>query len=58
MNQNNNQSGLYNLLNNEPIDIEIDKVKKELKNLKNNFWELIINPGDLGLDNNVLCKDK
>jgi hypothetical protein len=58
MYQKNNQSGLYNLLDNEPIDIEIDKVKKELKNLKSNFWELIINPGDLGLDNNILCKDK
>ena len=58
INQNNNQSGLYNLLNNKPIDIEINKVKKELKNLKSNFWELIINPGDLALDNNILCKDK
>lgn len=58
INQNNNQSGLYNLLNDNPIDIEIDKVKKELKNLKSNFWELIVNPGDLALDNNILCKDK
>lgn len=58
INQNSNQSGLYNLLNDKPIDIEIDKVKKELKNLKSNFWELIVNPGDLALDNNILCKDK
>ena len=58
MHQNINKSGLYNLLNNEPIDIEINKVKKELKNLKGNFWELIVNPGDLGLDNNILCKNK
>lgn len=58
INQNNNQSGLYNLLNDKPIDIEIDKVKKELKNLKSNFWELIVNPGDLALENNILCKDK
>lgn len=58
MNQNNNQSGLYNLLNEKPIDVELDKVKKELKNLKSNFWELIVNPGDLALENNILCKDK
>lgn len=58
INQNSNQSGLYNLLNDKPIDIEIDKVKKELKNLKSNFWELIVNPGDLALENNILCKDK
>ena len=58
INQNNNQSGIYNLLNDKPIDIEIDKVKKELKNLKSNFWELIVNPGDLALENNILCKDK
>ena len=58
INQNSNQSGLYNLLNDKPIDIEIDKVKKELKNLKSNFWELIVNPGDLALNNNILCKDK
>ncbi len=58
INQNLNQSGLYNLLNDKPIDIEIDKVKKELKNLKSNFWELIVNPGDLTLENNILCKDK
>ena len=58
INQNSNQSGLYNLLNDKPSDIEIDKVKKELKNLKSNFWELIVNPGDLALDNNILCKDK
>ena len=58
INQNSNQSGLYNLLSGKPIDIEIDKAKKELKNLKSNFWELIVNPGDLALDNNILCKDK
>ena len=58
INQNNNQSGLYNLLSDKPIDIEIDKAKKELKNLKSNFWELIVNPGDLALENNILCKDK
>ena len=58
INQNSNQSGLYNLLSDKPIDIEIDKVKKELKNLKSNFWELIVNPGDLALENNILCKDK
>lgn len=58
INQNSNQSGLYNLLSDKPIDIEIDKAKKELKNLKSNFWELIVNPGDLALDNNILCKDK
>ena len=58
INQNNNQSGLYNLLSEKPIDIEIDKIKKELKNLKSNFWELIVNPGDLALENNILCKDK
>lgn len=58
INQNSNQSGLYNLLNDKPIDIEIDKVKKELRSLKSNFWELIVNPGDLALENNILCKDK
>lgn len=58
INQNSNQSGLYNLLNEKPIDVEIDKIKKELKNLKSNFWELIVNPGDLALKNNILCKDK
>ncbi|WP_373439002.1 hypothetical protein [Metamycoplasma equirhinis] len=58
INQNSDQSGLYNLLDTEPNDVELEKVKNDLKNLKDNFWELIVNPGDLGLDNNILCKDK
>lgn len=58
INQNSEQSGLYNLLDTEPNDVELRKIKNDLKNLKGNFWELIVNPGDLGLDNNILCKDK
>ncbi|MGC7158959.1 hypothetical protein ACP0A6_02115 [Metamycoplasma hominis] len=58
INQNSNQSGLYNLLDNDPKDVNLENVKNDLKNLKGNYWELIVNPGDLGLDNNVLCKDK
>lgn len=55
----NKKSGLYNLMADKPIDIkDIDVLKREFKNLKQTCWDLVINPGDLGLENNMLHKNK
>ncbi|GAA7950575.1 hypothetical protein COL447_19030 [Helicobacter pylori] len=52
------QSGLYSLASDEPIDLDLNFVKNKLSELDQPVWECIINPGELGLDANVLTKDK
>lgn len=52
------QSGLYSLTNKEATDLDLDFVKNKLSKLDQPVWECIINPGELGLDANVLTKDK
>lgn len=51
------KSGVYRLFG-DGSDIDIDEEKKVLSELSNeqNIWEMIINPGDLGLEN--FCVDK
>ncbi|WP_373436782.1 hypothetical protein [Metamycoplasma equirhinis] len=57
-NNNTNKTGLYRLFANEPIDIPITNEKKLLNKISNkqNIWEMIINPGELGVKN--FCIDK
>lgn len=52
------QSGLYSLFDNRPFDLDLNFVKNKLTKLDQPVWECIINPGELGLDANVLTKDR
>ena len=52
------QSGLYSLFDNGPFDLDLNFVKNKLTKLDQPVWECIINPGELGLDANVLTKDR
>ena len=54
-----NKSGLYDALNDKPIDLNIAEIKNNIKNLNQNVWELIVSPpGELSLKYNFLSKDK
>lgn len=51
-------SGVYRLFDLEANDINIDKEKSLLKKIsrEQNIWEMIINPGDLGINNWLVDK--
>ncbi|ENY68810.1 Hypothetical protein MAU_2950 [Metamycoplasma auris 15026] len=54
------KTGLHLLFNNEPKDIDPEIAKKQFKKLNKSqhVWEMIINPGDLGIKNNMLDKNE
>ncbi|WP_434329642.1 integrative conjugal element protein [Mycoplasma capricolum subsp. capricolum] len=47
------KTGLYKLFEKEPIDINVDKEKQIVSKIskEQHIWELIINPGQIGIDN-------
>ncbi|CBW53937.1 CDS3, putative relaxase (part of ICE) [Mycoplasma mycoides subsp. capri LC str. 95010] len=52
------KTGLYRLFDESPVDIDLKKAKKILKKLNpnQNVWELVINPGQLGIDYQMIDK--
>ncbi|UUM25181.1 hypothetical protein NQV05_02130 [Mycoplasmopsis agalactiae] len=54
------KTGLHSLFNNEPNDIDPEIAKKQFEKLDDSqhVWEMIINPGDLGIKNNMLDKNE
>lgn len=55
-----NKTGLYRLFSDEPIDLSIEKEKQLLKriNKNQNIWEMIINPGEIGITNFSMDKNE
>ncbi|PZV98688.1 hypothetical protein, partial [Metamycoplasma auris] len=55
-----NKSGLHLLFNKEPKDIDLEIAKKQFEKINKNqhIWEMIINPGDLGIKNKMLDKNE
>lgn len=55
------KTGLHKLFEKDLIDIDPDEAKKEFKKLENNnqfIWEMTLNPGQLGIDNQMVDKNE
>ncbi|WP_027333087.1 hypothetical protein [Mycoplasmopsis gallinarum] len=58
LNQKEPQSGIYDVFDGKVQNLNIDFLKNDLKNINQNVWEMIINPGDLAITHNVLNKEQ